>query len=181
MYERYSTSSKHYWFILLTFWRLSPTDSSMLFKQSLLQKGVNEIVVDTATKRVFEEDDFGDSSQSTQHGMSKPALERLYLEASKQWLRGQNPSFENRKARIIRWLQYRGFSWGITSIIVRRLVSEYPPWEYPGWPPLNVLVAFRCSLHQSVHGDCLQAASECLVAVRCFLLNASSTMSMCGL
>ncbi|EHA8592284.1 putative Regulatory protein recX [Cocos nucifera] len=60
------------------------------------------------------------------HGMSKTSMDRLFLQASKQWLRGQSTSLENRKARIIRWLQYRGFGWGVTSTILERLESQYP-------------------------------------------------------
>ncbi|XP_074577231.1 uncharacterized protein LOC141833645 [Curcuma longa] len=96
-------------------------------KRVLVQKGVSETEVDTATREVFQEDDSGDKYRSTQHGISEPALERLYVKATKQWLRGQSSSLENRKARIMRWLQYRGFSWGVTNIILRKLLAEYPP------------------------------------------------------
>lgn len=101
--------------------------NGLVLWQVLVQKGVSETEVDTATRQVFQEDDSVDKSRSTRHGISEPALERLYVKATKQWLRGQSPSLGNRKARIVRWLQYRGFSWGVTNIILRKLLSEYPP------------------------------------------------------
>lgn len=106
---------------------LSSTWGPKRIKKVLVQKGVSETEVDTATRQVFQEDDSVDKSRSTRHGISEPALERLYVKATKQWLRGQSPSLGNRKARIVRWLQYRGFSWGVTNIILRKLLSEYPP------------------------------------------------------
>ncbi|XP_042440100.1 regulatory protein RecX-like isoform X1 [Zingiber officinale] len=105
---------------------LSSTWGPKRIKWVLVQKGVSEMEVDTATRQVFQEDDSGDKSRSTQHGISEPAFKRLYVKATKQWLQGQSSSLENRKARIVRWLQYRGFSWGVTNIILRKLLSEYP-------------------------------------------------------
>ncbi|KAJ0988195.1 hypothetical protein J5N97_006551 [Dioscorea zingiberensis] len=96
-------------------------------KQALVQKGVSEAVASKATKQVFEEDDPGVGSQDMLHGMSKPSMDRLLVQASKQWLRGKDIPPENRKARIIRWLQYRGFNWGVTSFILKKLQSQYPP------------------------------------------------------
>ncbi|XP_019701334.1 uncharacterized protein [Elaeis guineensis] len=95
-------------------------------KQALLKKGISEVEADKATKQVFEDDDSSGGSHNMRHGMSKTSMDRLFLLASKQWLRGQSTSLENRKARIIRWLQYRGFSWGVTSTILKRLESQYP-------------------------------------------------------
>ncbi|CAL9087841.1 unnamed protein product [Musa textilis] len=106
---------------------LSSTWGPKRIKKALRHKGVNEKVADKATKEVFEEDDTGGSDWNIQHGMSKHSMERLYLQASKQWFRSQDSSPQIRKSRIVRWLQYRGFSWGITSNILRRLESDYPP------------------------------------------------------
>lgn len=103
------------------------TNRFMVFKQALRQKGVSEMVADKATKEVFEEDDTGGNDWNIQHGISKHSMERLYLQASKQWFRSQDSSLQIRKSRIVRWLQYRGFSWGITSNILKRLESDYPP------------------------------------------------------
>ncbi|KAG6536406.1 hypothetical protein ZIOFF_001460 [Zingiber officinale] len=103
---------------------LSSTWGPKRIKWVLVQKGVSEMEVDTATRQVFQEDDSGDKSRSTQHGISEPAFKRLYVKATKQWLQGQSSSLENRKARIVRWLQYRGFSWGVTNIILRKLLSD---------------------------------------------------------
>ncbi|KAH7684194.1 Regulatory protein RecX protein [Dioscorea alata] len=96
-------------------------------KQALVQKGLSETVANKATKQVFEEDDPDMSNQDMLHGMSKPSMDRLFVQASKQWLRGQDTSPEKRKARIIRWLQYRGFSWGVTGFILKKLQSQFPP------------------------------------------------------
>ncbi|THU73804.1 hypothetical protein C4D60_Mb04t26710 [Musa balbisiana] len=103
------------------------TNRFMVFKQALRQKGVSEMVADKATKEVFEEDDTGGNDWNIQHGISKHSMEHLYLQASKQWFRSQDSSLQIRKSRIVRWLQYRGFSWGITSNILKRLESDYPP------------------------------------------------------
>ncbi|KAM0936530.1 putative regulatory protein RecX [Dioscorea sansibarensis] len=96
-------------------------------KQALVQKGVSETVANKATKQVFEEDNPDMSNQDMLHGMSKSSMDRLFVQASKQWLRGQDASPEKQKARIIRWLQYRGFSWGVTSFILKELLSQFPP------------------------------------------------------
>ncbi|XP_020242059.1 uncharacterized protein LOC109820247 isoform X2 [Asparagus officinalis] len=96
-------------------------------KQALVQKGVNVTEAENAITQVFEGDDAEGQSQTVQHGMSKSSMDRLFLQASKQWLRGQNTSPENRKARIVRWLQYRGFNWGVTSFILKKLEADYPP------------------------------------------------------
>ncbi|WOL19202.1 hypothetical protein Cni_G27998 [Canna indica] len=105
---------------------LTSTWGPRRIKMALFQKGVSKVIADKVTKDVFEEDDTSGDSHKI-HGMSKPAFERLYLQANKQWLRGQNTTLENRKARIMRWLQYRGFSWGVTNIILRKLESDHPP------------------------------------------------------
>nr|DAD23827.1 TPA_asm: hypothetical protein HUJ06_025290 [Nelumbo nucifera] len=98
-------------------------------KQALLQKGVNETDAEKAMKLVFEQDDSG-SSQELNLGMSKSLLESLFTKASKQWLQGRDVPHETRKSRIIRWLQYRGFNWAVTSYIVKRLESKHPPQVY---------------------------------------------------
>lgn len=86
---------------------------------------------DKATKKVFEEEIDRNNNKSgnehTEHGMSQLSMDRLFLQASKQWLRGQSSPPENQKARMIRWLQYRGFNWRVTNTILRRLESKYPP------------------------------------------------------
>ncbi|PIA58914.1 hypothetical protein AQUCO_00400041v1 [Aquilegia coerulea] len=96
-------------------------------KQALQRKGVSEVNVEKATKHVFESNGGDHSEESSVHGMSKVSMDHLFLQASKQWLRGQNVTHEKRKARIIRWLQYRGFSWGVVGSILKKLESQYPP------------------------------------------------------
>lgn len=59
-------------------------------------------------------------------GMSKLSMDHLFAQASKQWLRSCGVSRETRKSRIIRWLQYRGFSWSIISFVLKKLESQYP-------------------------------------------------------
>ncbi|XP_050237373.1 uncharacterized protein LOC126687058 isoform X2 [Mercurialis annua] len=92
-------------------------------KQELSRKGVSESDAEKAIKLVFEDDDSG--GQESKHGMSKLSMERLVSQASKQWSRGNDVPKETRKARIIRWLQYRGFNWDVISFIVKKLESQY--------------------------------------------------------
>ncbi|KAF5207024.1 regulatory protein RecX family protein [Thalictrum thalictroides] len=96
-------------------------------KQALQRKGVSEVSVQKATKHVFESNGGDDSEEPSVQGMSKVSMDHLFLQASKQWLRGQNVPHEKRKARIIRWLQYRGFSWGVVGSVLKKLESQYPP------------------------------------------------------
>uniref|UniRef100_N1QUX1 Regulatory protein RecX n=1 Tax=Aegilops tauschii TaxID=37682 RepID=N1QUX1_AEGTA len=94
-------------------------------KQALRQKGVPEAEVDQATRSVFQ-DDRGDEDQAS-HGLSEASMDHLFAQASKQWLRGSSLPLEKRRARIVRWLQYRGFSWGVTNSIIRKLEAQHPP------------------------------------------------------
>ncbi|OVA19731.1 Regulatory protein RecX [Macleaya cordata] len=95
-------------------------------KQALLQKGVSVADAEKAMKHVFEEDDYGGEKEPSL-GMSKISMDHLYVQASKQWLRGQDVPLDKRKSRMIRWLQYRGFNWGVTSFILKKLESQNPP------------------------------------------------------
>lgn len=105
---------------------MKPRDGLSLWNQALLQKGVNEAVVEKAMKFVFEHSDSGNNQQSSL-GMSEISMEHLFDQALKQWLRGRDVSHEKRKSRIIRWLQYRGFNWSVTNIILKKLESQHPP------------------------------------------------------
>lgn len=95
-------------------------------KQALINKGVKVVEAEKAAKQVFEGDEADKDNKALQHGMSKSSMDRLFLQASKQWLRSTNTSSENRKARIVRWLQYRGFSWGVVNSVLKRLQDQYP-------------------------------------------------------
>ncbi|KAF8052431.1 hypothetical protein N665_1559s0003 [Sinapis alba] len=86
-------------------------------KQALFKKGISNEDSDAAIKLVFEKD------TEPSHGMSKEAMDQLYVQASKRWLQGRDLPIENRKARVIRWLQYRGFNWGVVSQLMKRLES----------------------------------------------------------
>ncbi|XP_047063543.1 regulatory protein RecX-like [Lolium rigidum] len=94
-------------------------------KQALRQKGVPEAEVDQATRSVFQ-DVQGDEEQTT-HGFSKASMDHLFAQASKQWQRGGSLPLEKRRARIVRWLQYRGFNWAVTNSIIRKLEAQHPP------------------------------------------------------
>ncbi|GMH05843.1 hypothetical protein Nepgr_007683 [Nepenthes gracilis] len=94
-------------------------------KQALLKKGVSHSDVEKAVKLVFE--DGKGCGQDSRIGVSVSLMEQLYVQVSKQWLRSQNAPNETRKARIVRWLQYRGFDWGVVSVILKKLESQYPP------------------------------------------------------
>ncbi|KAL5215010.1 hypothetical protein ABZP36_004162 [Zizania latifolia] len=104
---------------------LSSTWGPRRIKQALLQKGVPDGVVDQATRRVFQDGD-GHSNHST-YGISQDSMDRLFAQAAKQWQRGQSLPLDNRRARVVRWLQYRGFSWAVTNAIVRKLEAQHPP------------------------------------------------------
>ncbi|XP_043689051.1 uncharacterized protein LOC122640025 [Telopea speciosissima] len=95
-------------------------------KQALHIKGVDREDSEKAMKVTFEHVDSG-SDQELRFGMSDSSLERLFVQASKQWLRGGDVPHETRKSRIIRWLQYRGFDWSVTIYIVKKLETQYPP------------------------------------------------------
>ncbi|KAH0453384.1 hypothetical protein IEQ34_017708 [Dendrobium chrysotoxum] len=106
---------------------LSSTWGPRRIKQALLQKGVSEIETERARKQVFEQEDDPESDgQDKQLGMCKLSIDHLFLQASKQWLRSRNTVIDNRRARIVRWLQYRGFDWGVTNYILKKLESQYP-------------------------------------------------------
>lgn len=79
---------------------------------------------DNAINMVFKNDEAGEEQESRESGSS---LDQLFVRASKQWLKGQGVPREKRKARIIRWLQYRGFDWSMVSFILKKLESSYPP------------------------------------------------------
>ncbi|CAA7016330.1 unnamed protein product [Microthlaspi erraticum] len=95
-------------------------------KQALYQKGISNKDSEAAIKLVFEKGQCGeeDEEPETKHGMSKEAVDQLYVQASKRWHQGRDLPIENRKARVIRWLQYRGFNWGVVSQLLKRLESQ---------------------------------------------------------
>ncbi|KAF7144742.1 hypothetical protein RHSIM_Rhsim04G0010100 [Rhododendron simsii] len=95
-------------------------------KQALLQKGVREADAEKAINYVFK-DSNSDGEEESTHGLSKTSIDKLLAQASKQWLRGRDATKETRKTRIIRWLQYRGFNWGVVNFIVKKLESQCPP------------------------------------------------------
>ncbi|WVZ87606.1 hypothetical protein U9M48_034217 [Paspalum notatum var. saurae] len=98
--------------------------SFLAFPVALRQKGVPEAEVDQATRRVFQD---GGHAKEANYGISEASMDHLFAQASKQWLRGQSLTLENRRARIVRWLQYRGFNWAVTNAIIRKLEAQHPP------------------------------------------------------
>ncbi|KAK8644059.1 hypothetical protein V6N13_013332 [Hibiscus sabdariffa] len=97
-------------------------------KQALFKKGISEADTETALKLVFKDEvDYTNDDQESRLGLSKTSMDHLLIQASKQWLRGQDVPKETRKSRIVRWLQYRGFNWGVIGFIVKKLESQYPP------------------------------------------------------
>lgn len=94
-----------------------------MFEQALSNKGVSEADADKALKLVFED---GDSDeQESKVGMSKISMDQLLIQASKQWLRGQDVPKDTRKSRLIRWLQYRGFNWDVVNFVLKKLESQH--------------------------------------------------------
>ncbi|KAH6786250.1 hypothetical protein C2S52_005802 [Perilla frutescens var. hirtella] len=95
-------------------------------RQALFKKGVSEADAENAIKLVFENSE-GDEDQDSGISMSKLSIDQLYLQASKQWQRSHGASQEIRKSRIVRWLQYRGFNWGVIKYVLKKLESGSPP------------------------------------------------------
>ncbi|CAO1943656.1 unnamed protein product [Urochloa humidicola] len=104
---------------------ISSTWGPRRIKQALRQKGVPEAEADQATRSVFQ-DGCGHGKEAT-YGISEASMDHLFAQALKQWQRGQNLTLENRRGRIVRWLQYRGFNWAVTNAIVRKLEAQHPP------------------------------------------------------
>nr|XP_043621799.1 regulatory protein RecX [Erigeron canadensis] len=96
-------------------------------KQALTKKGVNDLDAQKAIKSVLENDEPDDDDQVSRFGLSKPSMDHLFSQACKQWLRAKDLPSEKQKSRIIAWLRYRGFNWGIVSFILKKLQSEHPP------------------------------------------------------
>ncbi|KAI3810181.1 hypothetical protein L1987_19791 [Smallanthus sonchifolius] len=96
-------------------------------KQALAKKGVNDIDAQKAIKLVLEDGESVDDDQVSRFGLSKPSIDHLFAQASKQWIRAKDLPSEKQKSRIITWLQYRGFNWGIINFILKKLQSEHPP------------------------------------------------------
>ncbi|KAL3508330.1 hypothetical protein ACH5RR_027731 [Cinchona calisaya] len=94
-------------------------------KRALYSKGVSDLDAEKAIKSVFN-GTAASGDQESGLGMSKLSMDHLLAQASKQWKRSCGVSREIRKARIVRWLQYRGFSWSITSFVLKKLESQYP-------------------------------------------------------
>ncbi|XP_038897536.1 uncharacterized protein LOC120085566 isoform X2 [Benincasa hispida] len=95
-------------------------------KQALVNKGIGGEVAQKAIKLVFEDGEESSDGMSSV-GLSKVSMDHLFVQASKQWMRVRDAPEETRKSRIIRWLQYRGFDWGVTRTILKKLETEYPP------------------------------------------------------
>ncbi|KAK1440185.1 hypothetical protein QVD17_06010 [Tagetes erecta] len=96
-------------------------------KQALAKKGVNDVDAQKAIKLVLEDGEPTDDDQVSRFGLSKSSIDHLFSQASKQWIRAKDLSSEKQKSRIITWLQYRGFNWGVINFILKKLQSEHPP------------------------------------------------------
>ncbi|XP_020203871.1 uncharacterized protein LOC109789354 [Cajanus cajan] len=92
-------------------------------KQALFKKGVSQADAEKAVELVFKDNDCAEDNKSV-IGLSKHSMDHLYAQASKQWFRGQNVPKETRKARIVRWLQYRGFDWNVINFILKKLDKQ---------------------------------------------------------
>ena len=95
-----------------------------MLDQALLKKGVSEVNAAKAIELVFQDGDSG-GDQESRHSLSKVSMDQLFVQASKQWLRGRDVTNETRKSRIVRWLQYRGFNWNVIRFILKKLESGH--------------------------------------------------------
>ncbi|PON86360.1 hypothetical protein TorRG33x02_179260, partial [Trema orientale] len=68
---------------------------------ALFRKGVSKHDTEKAIQLVFEGGE-SDGYQESSHGLSKLSMDRLFVQASKQWLRSRDVPKETRKTRIIR-------------------------------------------------------------------------------
>lgn len=98
-----------------------------MLDQALFEKGVSKVDAEKAIQLVFEDRESGEDQESSRLGMSKHSMDHLIVQASKQWLRCRDVPPDKQKSRIIRWLQYRGFNWGVISFVLKKLESEYSP------------------------------------------------------
>lgn len=101
-------------------------DGLQLLCQALSKKGVSQADAEKAVELVFKEED-SDVDQKSIIGLSKHSINHLYVQASKQWVRGHDVPEETRKSRIIRWLQYRGFDWDVINLMLKKLEKQDPP------------------------------------------------------
>lgn len=97
----------------------------LFFNQALRLKGVSEADAEKAIKLVFKDGQSGEDQ--SRFGLSKSSLDQLYAQASKRWLQSQSQPVEKRKSKIIQWLQYRGFNWGVVNGVLKKLESDFPP------------------------------------------------------
>ncbi|XP_074370472.1 uncharacterized protein LOC141711720 isoform X2 [Apium graveolens] len=94
-------------------------------KQALRQKGVSEADAEKAIKLVFKDGECGEDQSRI--GLSKSSLDQLFGQASKRWLQSESQPVEKRKSKIVQWLRYRGFNWGVVNVVLKKLESEFPP------------------------------------------------------
>lgn len=94
-------------------------------KQALRQKGVSEADAEKAIKLVFKDGESGEDQSRI--GLSKSSLDQLFAQASKRWLQSESQPVDKRKSKIIQWLRYRGFNWGVVNVVLKKLESEFPP------------------------------------------------------
>ncbi|EYU27470.1 hypothetical protein ABFS82_13G155400 [Erythranthe guttata] len=94
-------------------------------RQALFKKGISQVDAEKAIKLVFENksEEGEDEDEDKGIAMSKISIDQLYLQASKQWQRSSGASQETRKSRMVRWLQYRGFSWSVVAFVLKKLES----------------------------------------------------------
>lgn len=95
------------------------------FNQALRQKGVSEADAEKAIKLVFKD---GESEEDQSRiGLSKSSLDQLFAHASKRWLQSESQPVDKRKSKIVQWLRYRGFNWGVVNVVLKKLESKFPP------------------------------------------------------
>ncbi|KAK2640059.1 hypothetical protein Ddye_027854 [Dipteronia dyeriana] len=134
-------------------------------KQALFNKGIQNTDAEKAVKLVFKEAE-SDDDQESKLGMSKLSMDHLFVQASKQWLRSLDAPKETRKVRIVRWLQYRGFNWGVTNFILKRYALSL---ERAG--TAEKLVALSPSYGQT----CLVTADSIALKYRCSYVDTGTT------
>ncbi|KAI5070540.1 hypothetical protein GOP47_0014883 [Adiantum capillus-veneris] len=99
-------------------------------KLGLKQRGIKDEIIKAAIDKVFceEEGDMeqdgteeDDDSRSNVTNMSKVAMDHLLEQASKQWNRGKTVTVDTKARRMVCWLQYRGFNYGVIKYVLNHL------------------------------------------------------------
>lgn len=101
-------------------------------KLGLKQRGISDEIIKAAINRVFcEEEEVAEMEQDEDAvrrasvlKLSKAAMDHLLVQATKQWKRGRDASVHTKTRRMVCWLQYRGFNYGVIKHVLKHLQKD---------------------------------------------------------